>query len=136
MDPDKGKRGARGPCLRTRQTQPRALLSHLKSLLPTVDMATSQVPDEAWCAAHLDLLCQSAIRALEEFGTFSTRLVPPITITATAFTPASPGKELLRGLLVPYEALPGIVPSVLLPLLFRVEPSEDWLAAMARESQR
>ena len=71
------------------------------------------VPKEAWCAAHLNMLCNSALKAYESYGTYND--------------------SQQRGFLVNYDSLPGSVARLLLPS-FGVEPSDHWLSKMAEES--
>lgn len=71
-------------------------------------------PKEAWCAAHLNMLCTSAIRAYEEYGAYNDTQQ--------------------RGFLINYESLPGSVARLLLPS-FGIDPSEQWLNKMAIESK-
>jgi hypothetical protein len=72
-------------------------------------------PKEAWCAAHLKMLCTSAVDAFEKYGFYTSNKTSP------------------RGFLVNYESLPGIIGRVLLPF-FGVEPSITWLQKMMAES--
>ena len=74
------------------------------------------------CAAHLNMLCQHAIEAFEKFGSYSS----------SAGTKA--GQR--RGMLVNYESLPGFIPRVLLPALFGITPSSEWVAAMTAEASQ
>ena len=88
-------------------TPPHSLIltfSQVKEAL-ALSGASSNTPKEAWCAAHLNMLCSSALRAYEQYGTFNDTTQ--------------------RGFLVNYESLPGSVARVLLPS-FGVEPSEFW----------
>jgi hypothetical protein len=75
--------------------------------------AVLNVPKEAWCAAHLNMLCNSALKAYESYGTYND--------------------SQQRGFLVNYDSLPGSVARLLLPS-FGVEPSDHWLSKMAEES--
>jgi hypothetical protein len=71
------------------------------------------------CAAHLNMLCNYAVRNFEKYGT----RVDPVS------------KELVqRGLLINYDSLPGYVPQVLLPL-FGIDPlPAAWLLKLTEES--
>lgn len=84
-----------------------ALVSHIGS--------TTSAPKEAWCAAHLNMLCLSAIDAYKRFG------------KAVETHPQ-------RGMLVNYESLPGLLPRVILPELFHVAVTPSWLVRMNDES--
>lgn len=75
--------------------------------------AILNAPKEAWCAAHLNMLCNSALRAFELYGAYND--------------------SQQRGFLVNYDSLPGSVARLLLPS-FGVEPSDHWLSKMAEES--
>jgi Cupin-like domain len=75
-------------------------------------------PKEAWCAAHLNMLCNSAIRAYDKYGLYADES----------------GNTKQRGFLINYDSLPGIVGSTLLPA-FGVQPTKQWLTKMATESQ-
>jgi hypothetical protein len=70
------------------------------------------------CAAHLNMLCNAALRAYERYGIVTSN---------------STGKSTQHGMLLNYDSLPGIVPSALLPL-FGVYPSDSWVAKMKVES--
>ena len=80
-------------------------------------VGTANPPREAWCAAHLHMLCSNAIRAYEKYGVMKLQ----------------DGGSVQRGFLVNYESLPGVVPRVLFPL-FAVDPTERWLEAMKSTS--
>ena len=77
---------------------------------------SGNVPREAWCAAHLNMLCSSAVRAYESYGRYND--------TGTQ-----------RGFLVNYDSLPGSIARLLLPS-FGIEPNEYWLTRMAIESKQ
>eukprot|EP00596_Hydrurales_sp_CCMP1899_P003697 CAMPEP_0119045380 /NCGR_PEP_ID=MMETSP1177-20130426/39290_1 /TAXON_ID=2985 /ORGANISM="Ochromonas sp, Strain CCMP1899" /LENGTH=776 /DNA_ID=CAMNT_0007017035 /DNA_START=164 /DNA_END=2491 /DNA_ORIENTATION=+ len=107
LDPLKGTAGA--PCLRSMRDPP----LEVKQALFAVG-ATDIKDKEAWCAAHLNMLCTSALKAYEEYGLYND--------------------STQRGFLVNYESLPGSVARLLLPS-FGVDPSEHWLSKMAVESK-
>ncbi len=109
LDPNKGSYNA--PCMRSKRTPPEAVSKALEGL-------KGGKPDEAWCAAHLNMLCQSALNAYHKYSV----------------THDDAGHIKQRGLLINYESLPGIVPRALLPL-FNVEPGEAWLQKMDSESK-
>ena len=71
-------------------------------------------PREAWCAAHLNMLCTFALDAYEQYGLYNDTQQ--------------------RGFLIDYESLPGSIARVLLPS-FGLEPSDHWLSKMAIESK-
>mmetsp|Transcript_20564 Transcript_20564/g.20683 ORF Transcript_20564/g.20683 Transcript_20564/m.20683 type:complete len:836 (+) Transcript_20564:269-2776(+) len=72
--------------------------------------------EEAWCAAHLNYLCTSALSGLQTYGHYST------------------GQGGRRGMLVNYETLPGIIPSVVVPRLFDITVTDSWLNRMRTQS--
>jgi len=78
--------------------------------------------EEAWCAAHLSWLCSSALSAWDTYGYITT-----LDDNSTAQVGT------LRGMMVNYESLPGIIPSVVLPRLFNVSVSVPWLEKMQSE---
>lgn len=78
----------------------------------------SGASNEAWCAAHLNMLCMHSLEAYEIFGKSS-----------------SVEREIMiRGFLLPYESLPGSVVRIVLPL-FKIKPSPSWVSAMKYESK-
>ena len=82
-------------------------------------MTTSMAPVEAWCAAHLNWLCTKAVQIEKEFQSFNT----------------SDGKKIRRGMLIPYDSLPGSMTKIILPL-FRVKKIDAlWLKKMIEESR-
>eukprot|EP01035_Chromulina_nebulosa_P026497 gene26497-34697_t len=109
LDPRKGNSGA--PCLRSMRNPPEAVKKTISSL------GSSKVPKEAWCAAHLNMLCSSALNAYENFRSYDSINNPQD-----------------RGLFINYESLPGSVVQVMLPF-FRVVPHEDWINKIKEESQ-
>ena len=113
LDPLKGSMGA--PCLRSMRNPP----SEVRETISQI-MGQLSPPKEAWCAAHLNMLCNSALRAYEKYGVRSG---------------ADAQQPVQRGLLVNYEALPGIVPRAILPM-FGVEPYPAWLANMEETSKQ
>ena len=111
LDPDKG--GTAGaPCLRSMRSPPEEVANTISKAV-----GMRNPPKEAWCAAHLNMLCNSALRAFEKYG---------IGVD-------SHGIVKQRGFLVNYDSLPGIVPRVLLPM-FNVVPKKKWLSKMNDES--
>jgi hypothetical protein len=92
------------------------VVSHYVSIY---DMFSDIPPWLRRCAAHLNMLCNYAIRNYEKHG---TRLDPST-------------KELVpRGLLINYDALPGYVPQILLPH-FGIDPlPAAWLLKVTEES--
>lgn len=111
MAPLKGSAG--GPCLRSKSHPPGEVSSAIAEYT-----STSQAPDEAWCAAHLKMLCQNAINAFKLYG-----------------KKQSPGtdNDIQKGALVDYEGLPAAVPKIILPL-FGTDVSPKWLIRMEEES--
>ena len=113
LDPLKGSSGA--PCLRSMRSPP----AEVRETIASAVLAGQSPPREAWCAAHLNMLCNSALHAYEKFGVRTD----------------SAGTVTQRGLLVNYEALPGIVPRAILPM-FGVDPYPGWLTKMEQESKQ
>lgn len=107
LDPLKGSGGG-APCLRSMRDPP----LEVKRALEAVGASSSDAPKEAWCAAHLNMLCTSALKAYEEYGVYND--------------------SSQRGFLVNYESLPGSVARLLLPS-FGVDPSEHWLSKMVSQ---
>jgi hypothetical protein len=113
LDPLKGSSGA--PCLRSMRSPP----AEVRETIAFAVSAGQSPPREAWCAAHLNMLCNSALHAYEKYGVRTD----------------SAGTVTQRGLLVNYEALPGIVPRAILPM-FGVDPYAGWLTKMEQESKQ
>ena len=111
MDPKKG--AVNSPCLRSMRGNTPTDVQNALDKLPH-----GKKPSEAFCAAHLNMLCQSALRAYNKYGV----------------THDDGGHIKQRGMLINYESLPGIVPRALLPL-FGIEPNEAWLKKMIAESK-
>ena len=111
LDPLKGSMGA--PCLRSMRNPP----DEVRNTISTV-LGNKNPPKEAWCAAHLNMLCTHALSAYERYGVMTD----------------GAGAVHQRGMLVNYDALPGIVARAVLPM-FGVAPHAAWLAKMAVESQ-
>lgn len=109
LDPNKGSTAA-APCLRSKRMPPPEVMASIKA----VGLSTGRATNEAWCAAHLNMLCQFAIGAYQLHNT---------TAGGSA-----------RSLLINYDSLPGIVPRALLPL-FGHEPTDPELKRMSTESQ-
>ena len=82
------------------------------------------------CAARLKMLCGSALRAYAKHGVFTPTATTTANANASNFVGEGP-VTVQRGLLINYEALPGVVPRALLPM-FGVKPSPIWLAKMAQ----
>lgn len=116
LDPAKHSTGA--PCLRSMGNPP----SEVSKAISSAGGGHSP-PKEAWCAAHLNMLCSHAISAYNQYGTMTSSL-----------SSAAEGRDgqRVRGLLINYESLPGIVPRLLLPL-FGVLPDDNWLEKMKAE---
>jgi hypothetical protein len=102
-----------GPCLRSKKHKPVEVTSVL-SALP--DAADAKHSSEAWCAGHLNMLCNFALAAYDKHAMFSSE----------------PTRQ--RGMLLNYESLPGAVPRALLPMFGIREVSASWLKQMAVES--
>jgi len=112
-------------------------------------------PREAWCAAHLNMLCQHALQVhatyhipketddvpvlrAQAYAAFATYNATAIATTASrrgrAASPAAlRGRQ--RGLIVNYAALPGAVAALLLPA-WGVRPSARWRQRMDEVSQQ
>ena len=82
-------------------------------------MSPDLAPDEAWCAAHLNMLCSNALIADKNFNTYNT----------------SDGVSHQRGMLIPYESLPGSLSRIVLPLFGLKNIDVQWLKKMKAESQ-
>lgn len=107
LDPAKGSNSA--PCLRSKRSPP----SEVRDVIDKFPGARNT--NDAWCAAHLNMLCTFALRAYSNYNSTPVTLHP-------------------RALLINYDSLPGIVPKALLPL-FGVQPSESLLRKMEEESK-
>lgn len=114
LDPRKG--GNAAPCLRSKRNPPAQVSSVIEK---NVESGKRKAPNEAWCAAHLNMLCESALDAYENYG--------------TRFDEA--GNVIQRGLLVNYDSLPGFMPKIMLPL-FGSTPDNRWLANIKEESSQ
>uniref|UniRef100_A0A7S3GTU2 JmjC domain-containing protein n=1 Tax=Spumella elongata TaxID=89044 RepID=A0A7S3GTU2_9STRA len=114
LDPAKSNNQANAPCMRSKRHPPRDVQEAITQFAPGWS-----APNEAWCAAHLNMLCNYAIRNFEKYGT----RVDPAT-----------NQVVQRGVLIPYDSLPGFVPQILLPL-FRINPlPPSWLQKITDES--
>lgn len=107
VSPDKG--GGNAPCLRSMYDPPDEIKKDLKN-----NVGVSNPPREAWCAAHLNMLCNHALDTFRKYGKYSD------------------GSQ--RGMLVDYEGLPGILPKLIFPKLFKYTVSEQLLNKMAQVS--
>ncbi len=132
LDPKKGTNAA--PCLRSKRAPPtevRIVKFNISKLQLNCDVhqvsnaidkikgsLRGKTPNEAWCAAHLNMLCSSALRAYEKYPTMQVK-----------------GEARQRGLLINYDSLPGSIPSALLPL-FNVPLTQSWLEKMNEESNQ
>jgi len=97
------------PCMRSKYMYPHE--KHIRDQIEGMDVAT--LPQAAWCAAYLGMLCSYAIEAYMRHGLYHTGS--------------------LRGLFLDYEGLPGAVPRLILPL-FGVDVSHRWLTRMKAEA--
>ena len=77
------------------------------------------------------MLCIHALKAHDSFGSFPSSLSTTSTTTATSIRSSSAS---LRGLLINYESLPGVVPRLVLPLFGVHEISSAYLHKMEEES--
>lgn len=111
LDPNKGSAGA--PCLRSMRDAPQ----EVKNTLAKAVGNSANAPKEAWCAAHLNMLCSHALDAYDKYSVIKN----------------SNGDVVQRGFLINYESLPGVVPNILLPL-FGITTTPHWLSKMAVES--
>ena len=116
MDPRKGS--VNSPCLRSQRGKTPDLVKKAMELGGITGSGIKKAPKEAWCAAHLSMLCQSALNAYDKYGVIHN----------------DAGHLRQRGILINYESLPGIVGRALLPL-FGAEPNEQWLHKMDEESK-
>jgi hypothetical protein len=106
LDPAKGMSSA--PCLRSKRAPPQ----QVRNVIDSVEGA--KISNDAWCAAHLNMLCEFALEAFSKFN-------------ATA-----EGSQ--RALFLNYDSLPGVVPRVLLPF-FGVVPLEFQISKMEEEAK-
>jgi len=111
MAPLKGSAG--GPCLRSKSHPPKEVSTAIAEYI-----SPSSAPNEAWCAAHLSMLCHNAINAYKAFATKRVE---------------GSESDIQRGMLVDYESLPAAVPKTILSL-FGVDVSPSWLIRMEEES--
>jgi hypothetical protein len=119
LDPRKGEgRSSGAPCLRSMKRPPVEVKTAIAKYVE--DGTGGKAPREAWCAAHLSMLCQSAVKANKKYGSYVDAM--------------GGNKTTRRGLLVNYESLPGFLPKVVLPL-FHSAPDALWLVNMATESK-
>ena len=113
LAPSKGS-GKNAKCITSSRSHPN---EKVKAALARNDISEVNAPAEALCAAHLNMLCEFAVEALEEYGTYDS------------------DPERSRGLLIDYKFLPGAVPTVLLPHFGLTEtPAKSLLQSMAKES--
>jgi hypothetical protein len=113
MDPAKGG-GSSANCLKSKRSPSEKFISSLTN----VGLSVPNAPNEAVCAAHLNMLCESAVDAYKEFGYYGN-------------DPSRP-----RGLLLDYKLLPGAVPNLLLELFGQPPASAQLLKSMAKESSQ
>ena len=110
-----GKRGTfqKANCLRSKRGKtPQDITTSLKAHMQASMMAS----DEAWCAAHLNMLCLYGLRAEEKFGRI-------------------PGTGKRRGMLLPYESLPGSLASIVFPLFNVQKINQEWRDKMLINSK-
>lgn len=119
LDPQKFSSGA--PCLRSMRAPPEEV-----RLTISQAVGIGNPPKEAWCAAHLNMLCNSALRAYDKYGYYNDG-------DSQGVVDASDSNKRQRGLLINYESLPGIVARILLPM-FGIVPTSKWLQKMSEES--
>jgi hypothetical protein len=137
LDPKKGG-GRNAPCLRSRRSPSEKVKEAMRK-----SGATSSAPNAAWCAAHLNMLCEHAFEAFEEFGRYTHDSVVAHQRAQTEGYLKLNSKEMTglieagaqRGFLVDYATLPGLVPRFLLNA-FGVQPSVAWVNRMEEESQQ
>ncbi|KAJ1432682.1 hypothetical protein B484DRAFT_447675 [Ochromonadaceae sp. CCMP2298] len=116
MDPLKNNNG-NAPCMRSKRHPPQDVKDSIAR------HASGSTPNEAWCAAHLNMLCTHAIRNLEKWGSYLDR------------NGSVQGVLRQRGLIINYDSMPGIVPKAILPH-FGVHPVPSyWLRKISQESQ-
>lgn len=111
-----GKTGA--PCLRSKGSRaPPEVADTIEKWKATGNSPTNA----AWCAAHLNMLCQKALSALEAYGEYRG--------TGTD----KDGTQ--RGIVVDYAGLPGAIPRLMLPLFGVEDISPPWVSKMEESSQ-
>lgn len=114
LDPRKGQNAA--PCLRSKRSPPPQVSDVISK-----HVTTGRASNEAWCAAHLNMLCQFALDSYEKYGTW---------------TDVTSGEKKQRGWLLNYDSLPGSIPNVLLPLFGVEHISKSWLDKITVESKQ
>jgi hypothetical protein len=137
LDPKKGG-GRSAPCLRSRSRPSEKVKEAMRRA-----GATSSAPNAAWCAAHLNMLCEHAFEAFEEFSHYTHQSVAAHRKAQAEGHFKLNGDEITtlvdsaaqRGFLVDYATLPGLLPRLLLQA-FGVPPSPAWVAQMEYESQQ
>ena len=91
------------------------------------------------CAAHLNMLCEHAVEAYDRYGTYDESALEALNRQKAEglIRYESPKIEVgaQRGMLVDYESLPGILPRLVLPALFGIQPPLYWLQNMRQESK-
>lgn len=122
------------PCLRSRGNS--RVLNGLKPYFAKGEIAT----DTAVCAAHLASLCNTALSAYEQFGHYNSEAIANIErddIDGIKFkltrTSSPRNISMPRGFFIDYDALPGIVPRVLVSLM-GVDLTHHWLQRMREVS--
>jgi hypothetical protein len=108
--------GKNAKCVSTSRSNPNA---KVKAAFAKHAVTAYGAPAEALCAAHLNMLCECAVEAFEEFGTYKS------------------DPERNRGLFIDYKYLPGAVPTVFLPHFGMTEAPATWLLRrMSKESSQ
>ena len=111
MDPAKGG-GRMANCLRSKRNSNEIY----ENILNEVGLNPRIAPPEASCAAHLEMLCEHALRAYDKFGTIDN------------------GVGGRRGLLLDYKHLPGAVPNIVLPHFGIHDINSSSMKSMWKES--
>lgn len=126
LDPQKGSLGA--PCLRSMRDTPKEVVDSLTEVVGSGFRANA--PKEAWCAAHLNMLCT---HALNSFSKYSVYAEDSASNTGTGNSNSNERTSSMRGMLINYESLPGVIPRVFLPMA-GITPSTTWIRSMSAES--
>ena len=111
---DPAKSSSMSVCLRSK----RSPSDKVRATLEKFSLKPKNAPNEAMCAAHLNMLCEHAIEAYESFGSYQSH----------------PQKT--RGLFLDYKYLPGGVPNIILPHFGIANLDKTWLRTMEQESQQ
>jgi hypothetical protein len=108
LDRDSPGGGSRAPCLRSQKNP-----SLRKEVVTYLVSGERTAENDEWCAAHLQMLCSYALKALSQFGNNNN------------------GNR--RGIPIDYSSLPGSLQSLIFPL-FQYNPTSNVLTKISEES--